>query len=154
MAKIKFKDKLGEIHEHDESEMIHRRSVYGYCEVKGEILMVKDMRIGRWDLPGGGVDEGESDEEAIIREIKEETGLKVKKVSKLIKNIISYYYALGNEEPWESDRYYYQIEVENAEGLLKGGNGWDTTGAKFIAKNELKDIIVGEDDLTIIKLMT
>lgn len=32
---------------------------------------------GLWDLPGGGLDFGESPKEALIREIKEETGLKV-----------------------------------------------------------------------------
>lgn len=32
-------------------------------------------RDGYWHLPGGGIEEGESAIEAVIREIKEETGL-------------------------------------------------------------------------------
>jgi len=32
---------------------------------------------GRWEFPGGKVEEGESDEEAIVREFEEEFGVKV-----------------------------------------------------------------------------
>jgi len=34
-------------------------------------------RPGEWDLPGGLLDDGETPKEAVIREIKEETGLDV-----------------------------------------------------------------------------
>ena len=34
-------------------------------------------RPGEWDLPGGLLDDGETPKEAVVREIKEETGLDV-----------------------------------------------------------------------------
>jgi len=40
---------------------------------KGKLLMI--FRRGKWDLPKGKLDEGESIEECAIREVKEETGL-------------------------------------------------------------------------------
>ena len=40
----------------------------------GEILFIK--RLGKWDLPKGKMEKGESREESAIREIEEETGLK------------------------------------------------------------------------------
>ena len=40
-----------------------------------KILLLKRPREGRWDLPGGGVNNGESLAEAFVREIHEETGL-------------------------------------------------------------------------------
>ena len=41
---------------------------------KGEILFIR--RLGKWDLAKGKIEEGESVEQAALREIEEETGLK------------------------------------------------------------------------------
>ena len=54
-----------------------KRSVIGivYSTDKTKVLLVKRSDVPIWVLPGGGVDPGESPEEAVIREISEETGL-------------------------------------------------------------------------------
>lgn len=42
-----------------------------------KILMIQTYRRGRsiWELPGGGIEPGETPEEAAVRELKEESGL-------------------------------------------------------------------------------
>ena len=62
---------------------------------KGELLVVrraKEPAKDTLDLPGGFVDNGETAEEGILREIKEETGLEVQQVEYLfsIPNIYRY----------------------------------------------------------------
>jgi ADP-ribose pyrophosphatase YjhB (NUDIX family) len=44
------------------------------------VLLQRRDDNGRWGLPGGGVDPGESVRTAIIREVREETGLDVEPV--------------------------------------------------------------------------
>ena len=47
----------------------------------GEIVLVKrgvEPYKGRWAIPGGGVEIGETVEQAAVREAKEETGLDIK----------------------------------------------------------------------------
>ena len=38
------------------------------------VLLVREVRDGKWTLPGGWVDVGESPSEAVVREVREESG--------------------------------------------------------------------------------
>jgi ADP-ribose pyrophosphatase YjhB (NUDIX family) len=46
----------------------------------GEVLLVKEPDDGRWSLPGGWADVGESASEAAVREVREESGYRVRAV--------------------------------------------------------------------------
>jgi mutator protein MutT len=41
----------------------------------GEVLFLKRSDNGLWDLPAGAIDPGETPAQAIVREVREETGL-------------------------------------------------------------------------------
>jgi 8-oxo-dGTP diphosphatase len=69
-------DKDGGTHEVAISELVWRPAVYAIIIQEGKILM--SPQFGGYDLPGGGVDIEEILEEALIREVREETGFDVK----------------------------------------------------------------------------
>lgn len=51
----------------------------------GQLLLVRRAREpgrGRWSVPGGRLETGESDHQAVIREVAEETGLVVEAVAR------------------------------------------------------------------------
>ena len=60
----------------DTTEVFEKYSVRGIIMRDGKLAM-QCSRDGEYKIPGGGLEEGESRIDALIREIKEETGLHV-----------------------------------------------------------------------------
>ena len=60
-----------------------RVGVYAVIFYEGQVLLALRRDIGWWNLPGGGLEAGETVDEGIQREVREETGLEVG-VEKLI----------------------------------------------------------------------
>ncbi|MFH0714259.1 MAG: NUDIX domain-containing protein, partial [Candidatus Diapherotrites archaeon] len=51
--------------------------VYGVCFLEKKIALVRNRPTGRWNLPGGTHEKGESVGETFCREIREETNCQV-----------------------------------------------------------------------------
>jgi len=82
-----------------------------------KILLVKRATVvfkGYWALPGGKVDSGETVEQAVVRELKEETGLDVKIVRK-----IGEYHESGVQDGIEYDYYPACFLVKPVSGKIK-----------------------------------
>ncbi|MGE0198703.1 MAG: NUDIX hydrolase [Simkaniaceae bacterium] len=62
-----------------------KESVNGivFSEDRKNVLLIKRRDVPVWVLPGGGIEAGESPEEAAVREIEEETGYQVTLMRKI-----------------------------------------------------------------------
>ncbi len=58
-------------------EKVTRTAIRGIIESDGKIALIHSSKYGDYKFPGGGMEAGESMEETLIREVSEETGLKV-----------------------------------------------------------------------------
>jgi 8-oxo-dGTP pyrophosphatase MutT (NUDIX family) len=73
-----FLDQLGKTHVRTHEPVMDRLSLYALVVRDDSVLMVFPQKgRGLWELPGGGVDPGETIQEGIARECLEETGYSV-----------------------------------------------------------------------------
>ena len=66
-------------------------------------VMTKAWAPGWWEVSGGGVMAGESSEEAVKREVQEETGLDVEKFDR------EYLFTYHRENPGKGDNYFVDV---------------------------------------------
>ena len=73
MKIVRSRDVLGNEYDVSLAELSWRPAAYGVIIRDNQILLVKQR--GKYHVPGGGVELGEMPEDAVIREVNEETGL-------------------------------------------------------------------------------
>jgi len=99
-----------------------------------KILLIKRKNEpfkGKWALPGGFVEYGEIVEDAVIREIFEETGLKTK-----IEKILGVYSDPNRDPRGHTVSIVYYLKV--LDGKLKGSD--DAADAKYFKLNSLPEL--------------
>jgi len=83
-----------------------RTSAYGIIRHEGKILLVNTRSSGKWFFPGGEVEIGESLEDAIKREVLEETGIEIK-VEKFLTFKESFFYYDPLDKAWQNYGFFY-----------------------------------------------
>ena len=94
-----------------------------------KILLIKDS-YGRWALPKGFIEKDETSEQAAIREVQEETGLKNLKILEKLGEI-KYYYQLKGEKIFKIV-IFFLMETEDIE--LK--HEWEVKEAQWLEPQE------------------
>jgi 8-oxo-dGTP diphosphatase len=106
-----------------------------------KILLIKRTTVpfkGYWALPGGRVDPGETVEQTIIRELKEETGLDTTIVNK-----IGEYHEQGIQDGIEYDYYPACFLVKTVGGEIKKQES-EIEEIKLFSLNEIPEILAFE----------
>ena len=103
-----------------------------FCDDK--ILLVKELRDGRWTLPGGWADVNDSPAEATVREIYEESGYHTRAVK-----MLACYDRNKHGHPFHTFHIYKLFFLCE----LAGGEPADsieTAGATFFAEDEIPEL--------------
>ena len=109
----------------------------GIVEKDGSLLLIQrgnKLGYGKWAFPGGKAEEGESSEEAVAREVEEETGLSVVVGSK----VYEFYHSPEERVQWFACDYL-------SGKLQKAGDALD---ARWVAREKVLnfDLREGHDE--------
>jgi ADP-ribose pyrophosphatase YjhB (NUDIX family) len=113
--------------------------VRGVVFREGRVLLVREVADGRWTLPGGWADVGESASEAVVREVQEESGYATR-----ADRLIGIYNLdrLRNGKPLRPNVYKLFIRCELESQDAPPIRGTETTEAAFFAQDELPELSV------------
>ena len=117
-------------------------TVDGIVLKDGKILLIKRKNQpfeGKWALPGGFVEYGEKTEDATVREVLEETGLKTK-----INYLVGVYSDPNRDPRGHTVSIVYVLDTIS-DGELKSGD--DACDAKFFDLNNLPDLSFDHEDI-------
>lgn len=98
-----------------------------------EVLMI--FRRGKWDLPKGKIDEGETLEECALREVTEETGINKLQLIKPLNITYHTYRDFGKEILKES--HWFLMKVTTEQNLVPQAEE-DITGISWVKPENLK----------------
>jgi 8-oxo-dGTP diphosphatase len=117
-----------------------------YVRRAGQTLMIhrikkqNDMHLGKWNGLGGKLEPGETPEECAIREIYEESGLRVR--NPLLKGMLTFP-GFANEEDWYA---YVFVATDFEGGLIESEEGY----LEWIPDEKLLKLPLWEGDLIFI----
>lgn len=137
-------DVEGNTYEIPVNELQWRPSAYGIVIKDGKVLMSKQFG-DMYDLPGGGVDLGEDLGTAVIREVKEETGIDVSAPKNIGVENSFFHSAHGNKKSYHSILLYYVCKFQGGELSTDGFDEYEqeyAEMAEWIPLNSIDDITI------------
>jgi ADP-ribose pyrophosphatase YjhB (NUDIX family) len=129
---------------------MHKRTRIGAYAVlthAGAVVLTQLARgpnQGRWSLPGGGLEHGETPEEALRREVMEETGVPLPSVSLVSWFSLNTHWK--NPSGDSTDLHYlgfvFRGELERRVPLLETGDGGSCSAARWFELSDLASVPV------------
>lgn len=101
------------------------------------------LRRGKWDLPKGKLDEGETIEECAVREVEEETGLQNIQLGELI-GVTQHHYTQDGEYI-EKETHWFAMKVSGPQKLVPQIEE-DILELRWVAEHELETYLSNSFD--------
>lgn len=106
---------------------------------QGWVLIERRNDNGKWDIPAGAVDPGETPREAIVREVKEETGLDVHVVG--VAGVFGgARYRHRYPDGQEVEGFTVVFDCEPVGGALRSGDG-EAGGYRYVSVDEMPELM-------------
>jgi 8-oxo-dGTP pyrophosphatase MutT (NUDIX family) len=111
--------------------------------VKSENRLLFIFRNGKWDLPKGKIDKGETPPEAALREVSEECGISGQQIEKQLPSTFHIYPSpyLKTKGKWIFKETYWFEMVYNDTGETIPQQEEGITEVKWFRKNELDEVL-------------
>ena len=111
--------------------------VYGVYIKDGKALLIKKARgpyTGMYDLPGGGIEEGEANDQTLVREFVEEVGVQLESYDFLYddKYQCKYIGSTGIEKDFKHQGSFYSVTIPDDANIKTTPDGQDSLGAEYI----------------------
>ncbi|MCK4744747.1 NUDIX domain-containing protein [Candidatus Parcubacteria bacterium] len=155
MEKIKCKNNFDQIVELPKDKFFFRPSVYGIIINKGKIVLLKNKGNGKFWFPGGGVELGEKLEEALKREVAEETGLNIE-VGKMVLFKENFFYYQPLDEAYHAFLFFFvcNLNYKNYELILDSKvDDLESKMPRWIKINKVKEEEISDLSSDLYKLL-
>ena len=110
-----------------------------------EVALVYRKRHDDWSLPKGHIEEGETREEAALREVKEETGLDARITEPL--GEIVYFYRRRNGDLVRKTVYHFLMEATSGEFPSPT---WEITESRWVPITEAQSLLSYKNDAGVV----
>jgi len=124
------------------SDLYPITQIYGICfNDQGEILVCREKADGKWQIPGGHPEAGETSEITLVRELEEEVDVKVKNAKVLGVQKVNY---PNNPDKTEGEEFFQARLICDLDELLPPtpdpatGNTWERV---FVSADKIAEYI-------------
>jgi 8-oxo-dGTP diphosphatase len=110
-----------------------------------EIVAVQRPRHDDWSLPKGHLEDGETKEQAALREVKEETGLDARILNHL--GAIQYYFRKPKGDLIHKVVHFYLMEATSSE---LGKANWEVAEVRWVPIDEAQNLLSYKNDMGVV----